>query len=190
LAAAIGQGFAILLMVAGVAIALSGAPGTGLWWVVIGLFLQAAAGGARDDVEARKLFAGHPIEQLMVRPVESVPLDTTLQDFVEQHLFVTHHGLYPVVAGAVWRGVAEPADVLRVPRDRWAATTLREVFTPADLVPVVSPRDDAADVVDRMRRQEKPRLLVVEAGEVVGIVTLKDIQARLTLERSFRRHAA
>lgn len=190
LAATVGEAFAMLMMVAGLVTALVGEVASGLWWILIGLFLQVAAHGARADAEARTRFAGHPIEEVMARGVESVAPDMTLDVFVEQHLLATHHGLYPVVEGGVWKGVVEPADVLRAPRDRWATMTLREIFTPSDLVPVASPRDDAAEVLERMQRQEKVRLLVVDAGAVVGIVTLKDIQARMALERSFRPHAA
>jgi hypothetical protein len=45
-------------------------------------------------------------------------------------------------------------------------------------------------LLERMQRERAPRLLVVASGDVVGVVTLTDLQTRLLLERTFNPRAA
>lgn len=190
IAASIAEGFAILMIGGGLTLSVVGEGGGGLWWVLIGFFLLVAARGAKNDLETKSVFKGRPIDGMMVRRVETIPADMTLRDFVEERLLASHHGLYPVRAGENWVGVLEPAQVLQVPREAWATTRVGDICTPAKLAPVVSPTDDAASVLERMQRERAPRLLVVASGDVVGVVTLTDLQTRLLLERTFHPRAA
>ena len=189
IAASIGEGFAVLMIGAGLTLAVAG-EGGGLWWILIGFFLLLAARGTRTDLEIKSVFRGRPIDGIMVRRVESIPVDMTLSDFVEDRLLTSHHGLYPVHAGEAWVGALEPSQVLRIPRELWPTTAVGDICTPAKQAPVASPSDDAAAILERMQREGASRLLVVAGGDVVGIVTLADLQARLLLERTFQSRTA
>ena len=185
LAARIGQGFSIVLMLAGGLLALQGQFVGGLWWVLVGLFLRMAATSTLRDITARRLLSGHAISEIMARRVETAPGEMPLDGFVNDRLYASHHGMYPVVARDRLLGVVEPADILRTPRDRWADTTLADVCTPLDRVSSARPDEDAFLVLERMRSQARTHMLVLDRGSLVGMVTLQDLLDRLALAAAF-----
>lgn len=187
IAARAGEGLALLLMgVGGLVLFTQGAAG-GLWWILIGLFLHSAARGAIADLDTRRMLAGRPIAELMVRDVETVPDRFTLDRFIDERLLGSRHALYPVEREGRWVGVVAPEDVLAQPRDRWAQTTVGEICRPAAETPAATLLEDAGAVMTRMRSQNTPRMPVVHAGAVVGIVTLQDLLRSLDLSRRFGR---
>ncbi|MFN3524361.1 MAG: site-2 protease family protein [Phenylobacterium sp.] len=185
IAARIGMGFGVLLMVGGVALALAGGLASGLWWVLIGLFLRTAAKSSLSDMEARRRLGGHPVSEVMARRVETAPADMTIDSFVNFRLYASHHGMYPVVQADRLIGVVEPDDLLKTPRDQWAHTSLGEVCKPLETVAQARPEEDAFAVLERMRRGGGARMLVVDRGQLMGLVTLQDLVERLALAMKF-----
>ena len=181
-----GEALALLLMALGFAVVFTAEPAGGLWWIMIGLFIHSAARGALREAEARQMFAGHAIAELMAPSIETVPAGYTLDRFVDERLMASRHGLYPVVDGETWLGIVRPEDILRTPRETWKTKTMGEICTPAADTPVAGLLDDAAQVMDRMRAQNVQRMPVVHRGSVVGIVTLQDLLGSLELWRRFR----
>ena len=185
IAARSGQVFAVVLMMAGLAFALTGGLTGGLWWILIGLFLYAAAAGALRDLTARRLLRGHRIRELMTRRLETAPADMTLDAFVNYRLYASHHGLYPVVEMDRLVGVLEPTDILKTPRETWARTTLGEICGPLDETSTATPDEDVFAVLERMRGQGRTRMLVLERGALAGMVTMADLMERLALAMAF-----
>lgn len=143
-----------------------------------------------DQLAFHRLLGGRPIHELMVRRVETAPSDMRVDAFVRHRLYASRHGLYPVVEADRLIGVVEPADILGTPRERWARTTLGEVCTPLDLTRCVAPDEDAFAVLKRMRSERRPRMLVLDRGTLVGIVTLDDLMERLALARQLEPETA
>jgi len=185
IAANTGMALAVVLMLAGVALALIGGVASGLWWVLIGLFLRTAAQTSLSDMEARRLLGGHPISEVMARRVETAPADMTLDSFVHFKLYASHHGMYPVVQSDRLLGVVEAADLLKTPRETWAQTTLGEICRPLESVAQARSDEDAFAVFERMRHEDAARLLVIDRGELVGLVTVQDVLQRLALAMKF-----
>lgn len=190
IAARAGQAFSVLLMLAGVLIALQGQLVGGLWWVLIGLFLRMAATSTLKDITARRLLGGHSISEIMSRRIETAPGDMLIDGFITDRLYASHHGMYPVLAQDRLLGVVEPADILKTPRDRWADTTLADVCTPLDRVSSARPDEDAFAVLERMRSQRRTHILILDRRRLVGMVTLQDLLERLALAAAFEPPAA
>ncbi len=184
-AARIGLGFAIFLMVTGVAIALIAGVAGGLWWVLIGFFIYSAAQSSLSDMEARRRLGGHAIREVMARRIETAPAEMTLDAFVHQRLYASHHGMYPVMDGDRLVGVVEPNDILGTPRERWGQATLGQVCRPLEEAASADPEDDAFAVLERMRRSGAVRMLILDQGRLAGMVTLQDLLQRLALEMKF-----
>lgn len=136
-----------------------------------------------DHGGARRHLAGRPIRDFMAHRVETTPSDMDLEAFVRHRVSATRHGVYPVVELDRLIGAVETADILGTPRERWADTTLGDVCAPLDETRFVAPGDDAFAVLERMRGERRPRLLVLDRGALVGIVTLEDLLERLALAR-------
>ena len=72
-AAGIGSGFSFLLMFLGLANIFLGNFVGGLWWVLIGMFLNSAASESRQQVEIRAALKGEPVQRFMRKEPITVP---------------------------------------------------------------------------------------------------------------------
>jgi CBS domain-containing protein len=85
------------------------------------------------------------------------------------------HSVYPVLNGEEYVGVIGVEQVRRVPRDEWIRTPVRQVMTPAALSPPVAPEDDCLGALERMIREDRQFLAVVQDTKVVGALSRRDI---------------
>lgn len=176
---------ALLLIGAGLATMLANGVAEGLWWILIGLFVRMAARSALLELDAQETYAGHRIDEVMVRAVETLPAQLTLDEFVRGRLLSARHSLYPVVAGDAWLGVLDPVEILRTPRERWPHTTVGQICTPAALAPSARVDDDAGAVLNRMQHHDTAGMVVADQGGVVGLVTLQDLLRGVQRRRRF-----
>jgi Zn-dependent protease len=187
-ASASGQGFAWLLIAAGIAMAAGIAVPVlgvglmnGLWVMLIGWFLNNAALTSYRQVLLREALEAVPVSRLMLGAVESVPPELPVQDLVEEHLMRTDQRAFPVVADDRLVGVVCLADVRRLARDAWPATPVRDIMTPAAQLVSVGPEDDALDVLSLLAARGVNQLPVIEAGALRGFVRRQDVLKWLSL---------
>lgn len=172
--AQLGQGFGNLLMLLGVLILLSGNPLPGLWWMLIGWFLHGAAHSSYETMVVRNLLGSQPVSRFMTRDVSSVPPELDVEQLVEKYVYQQHHRLYPVRTNGRLLGYVTPREIKQVPRAEWPMHRVRDIMV-ADLDQVrISADTRAVEALTQMERTGQTRLLVVESGSLVGILTLKD----------------
>ena len=115
-----------------------------------------------------------PIKHYMSAPLLTLPLTATLRDAV--HLFNTHHihGAPVMKDGGDLAGIVTLSDVARALDEGLTLDTpVSEVMT-ADVVEAPS-SIRLYELVGRFKEREIGRLIVVEDGKPVGIVTQTDI---------------
>lgn len=184
-AARSGQLFGLALIGLGLASVLTGNFVGGLWWFLIGLFLRQAAASARLQQESQQLLTGVPVARFMTRRPATVPPDVTVRGFVDDYLFRSGHDFYPVVEGERLLGAVEARQVKEVPRALWDEATVGEIARPAERGLTVAPQADAVEVLARMQRDGLSRLMVVEQGRLVGLLTLKDLMKLLAVRLEY-----
>jgi CBS domain-containing protein len=79
-------------------------------------------------------------------------------------------------------GCVTTRDVKAVPTERWSETSVGEVAEPCSSDNTVTPDTDAMKALGLMSKTGRGRLLVVEGGELLGIVALKDLMNFLNLK--------
>jgi CBS domain-containing protein len=62
-----------------------------------------------------------------------------------------------------------------VPKDQWSSQRARDFMVPLGDQVVVAPDDRMDDVLGKLQDSEAGRVLVVQDGEVVGIITSSDL---------------
>src|SRR5262249_19239485 len=111
-----------------------------------------------------------------------VPPELDLRTWVEEYFYRHHHKGYPVVSGEAPVGLITTRDLATVPREEWAQRRVSDVMR-RDLGPIsVHPDSDALKALERMQRTGSSRLLVVENGKLVGLLSLKDLLRFLDLK--------
>ncbi|SMF12920.1 Zn-dependent protease (includes SpoIVFB) [Tistlia consotensis] len=176
-----GSLFGLALVGLGLFNLLSGNFVGGFWWFLIGLFIRQAAASSLVQLQSRQMLTGEPVRRFMTDDPVAVPHDTTVRAFVEDYLFHHGHDFYPVVAGDRLLGSIETRQIKAVPRALWDETTVGEIARPLDATITIEAGGDAVQALARMQRDGVSRLIVVERGRLVGLLTLKDLMKLLAL---------
>ncbi|HEX6261703.1 MAG TPA: site-2 protease family protein [Actinomycetota bacterium] len=169
-----GQGFGYLLVAAGLFFVFNGALGAGIWFGAIGWFLTQAARMSYEQLQLRRMLEDVDAEDVMASTVSSIPADITLRQAVDDHFMRSDHSAFPVVDGDEAVGLLSLRRVKQVPRQEWGSRTVRETMGKLDEGCTVSPMTSMADVVERLEGENR-RVVVVEDGEVVGIISPSDV---------------
>lgn len=180
--ARIGGLFGLLMIGLGVVSVVGGNFIGGMWWFLIGLFLRNAAGASFTQLVAKETFAGAPVGRFMTRSVVSVSPDMALDVFVDDYVYRVHHEFFPVIEANRLLGAVSVPMVKSVPRTDWGRVHVGDVMVPASEENTVSPLKDAAEALADMSKTGNARLMVVENQQLVGLLTLKDMLAYLTLK--------
>jgi Zn-dependent protease len=177
-----GQGFGSALMLLGVLGILTGQMLIGLWWMMLGWFLRRASESGYQQMVIRQVLEGEPVRRFMTTSVSSVRPELDVEQLVEDYVYHEHHKLYPVRDNGHVLGYVTPLQIKQVPRADWPRHRVAEIMA-CDLGRIeISPDADALDALARMQQQDQSRLLVVDHGSLVGIVTLKDLLDFLNLK--------
>ncbi|MET7402280.1 site-2 protease family protein [Dactylosporangium sp. NPDC005572] len=175
-AARAGQGFGAVLIAVGFVQLASGAAFGGLWLLLIGWFIVAAAGAERRQAELGKALAGIRVADVMTPDPVTAPADLTVADFVDHELREARHSAIPLVDESGPAGLVTLARLRRVPPQQRASTRLRDAACPMSEVPVARPDEAIVDLVPRLSGSTDGRALVVSEGRLVGVVSPRDVR--------------
>jgi CBS domain-containing protein len=153
----------------------------GLWLVLIGLFLRQAAEGSYQQLVVRRALAPLRVRDVMTRTVVSVAPDRTLAEVVDETFWRHHVSSFPVVADGRVLGILGLQQLRHLPRERWAATPVREAMLPLTPPLTLAPGDGLADALEKLTRNGLGRAAVVEDGALAGYLSLRDVVHVLTI---------
>ncbi len=161
----------------------------GVWLALVGWFLTTAAHGEATQVELVATLEDVRIADVMTTDVRTVDGRRTVADFVAHEAPTARVSSFPVVdVDGRLTGLITLRRLHQLPQTAWATTALERVAIPAAQLAVALPDELLLDVLARAGAADR-RVLVMDAGRVVGIVTPADVTAaveRLSLTRSRR----
>jgi Zn-dependent protease len=162
-------GFGLMSVVAGDAVG-------GLWMVLIGWFVLAAARAERTSRMTDRVLRGVTVAEVMSSPVSTAPAWLTVTDYLDRHVLHGHHSACPVqdLDGRVV-GLVALEQVRTVPPARRQSTRLGAIAVPSARVPTAAPTDPLGDLLPRLTPEAGRRALVFDGGRLVGIVTPADV---------------
>lgn len=168
--------FGALLLVGGLSGATSSSlASSGGWIVLLGAFLFSAARGSRKQAAIRASLASVPVRELMVANVVALAPDITVEEAVNQYFLPYGYGGFPVVQDGRLVGVVGVRDVQAVRNSLWAFRRVSDIMQTSDDEMVVAPDMSAMQALERMLALGAERLVVVQDGELLGLVTRASI---------------
>ncbi|MFI6559477.1 site-2 protease family protein [Streptomyces sp. NPDC050534] len=181
-ASAAGRALGWFLVVLGFASVLFEGNLSGLWPALIGWFLITTATEEARRAELGGVLAGLPVRQVMTRDPVVVRATTTVLEFLAEGPFGAYrHSAFPVLAvDGTPAGLVTVRLINRVPLQARSATTVADVMRPLADVATTSPDEPVVDLIPRLEASTDRRALVLDAGLLVGIVTLADISRAVT----------
>lgn len=174
-AAAVGQGFAVLLGLYGFT--------RNPILLLIAIFIFMGAGAEASAVVTRTAGRGVRVAQMMVRDFRTLPVYATLEQ-AAQLLLEVEQREFPVLDN--WghvEGILTRDNLTRGLRELGAGATVAQVMTVNP--PALTPDVEFVEALDRLRGSGIPALPVVDAGgRLVGLVTMDNITDLLLLRRA------
>ena len=167
----VGRGFAYLLILLGGVALFAGAGFQGVWMALIGLFLLQGAQAGYSHVLVQEALASVAVRDIMVREVVTVPPSSSVTDVVNRYFLVHGYGGFPVVENGRVLGVVSLTELKQVPAEDRDRVSVREVMLPLEARLTLAPNDDVAVALQRMTQEGLARLVVMERGRMVGLLT-------------------
>ncbi len=174
-AARAGNAFGILLIVLGLIDAIRGDFLGGLWSFLIGMFLRGAADAAYRQTLARQILGGQPVSRFMSPQPIAVTPDVSIRELVEDFVYRYHHKTFPVVRDGRLVGCVSAAQLGAIDRSQWEQRLVADVMERCSADNLVTPDTDALEAMSKMQRGGRSQLLVVRNGQLVGILSLRDL---------------
>lgn len=171
-----GRTFGTLLMVLGALQALSGVPVGGLWLVFIGWFLRSLAGRSLQQQLLHDLLSGFVASDLMSPQPEVVSSRMPLEQLVRDHFLRLRFGSYPVMDDGELVGIVTLDRVKRIPAEERTHLRVGHAMTQLAECAVVAPDTTVEEALQELNRPEAGgRALVVDRGQLVGIISASDV---------------
>lgn len=140
---------------------------SGLWSVLVGLFLYDAAAGV---VKHARHMRQTTVADAMSAPVAVEP-DVFISHFVDSILPLHRRVSFPVAQGRQLHGILTLEDLKALPRERWRTTRARDVMRPIDSTLFVESSVTMAGADQLMQRNGVGSLAVVDhRGQLVGFL--------------------
>lgn len=180
-AARVGTFFAYGLMGLGALSLFQGGLIGGLWQIMIGLFILAAARGTVETQRTTHLLGNKTVADLMTpSPVVTTP-DTTLAELVNQVMLRRRVSFIPVMEGSVLLGHIETSVLSGMDRENWANTQVGDVFINVSGDTTIDLTTPVIDLLSRIAASGQRKFMVIDRGRLVGIITLADLVRYLAL---------
>lgn len=166
-----GKAFSLALMVLGGVQIFAGALVSGIWLILIALFLRSLAEQGYETVVLRRALQGATVEQVMAKDLVTVSPRTTLRELVDEYLLVHGYHSFPVVEGGRVLGLVSARDLRKVEKERWGSARVDEVMTPVSPDLVIEPDAGLLEALQRLGRTSRGRLLVMRGERLVGLIS-------------------
>ena len=161
---------------------------SGLFPMLVGLFLFRAARASMGMANVRARLSGMTVAQFMSAPPLLVPHGMNLATFVRDFVIPYRLGRFPVVDE---RGVlvgAVRSDALRnVPVATWSASPVSAVMDPLNAADALDPDASAVELLGALRRRDRVPVIVARDGRPVGTVRVQTFLDYLSMARGRRR---
>jgi predicted transcriptional regulator len=138
---------------------------------LIGFFLLQGAQASYTQVVLKEALAGIAVRDIMVREVVTVAPNLSVQELIQDYFLSYGYGGFPVVEDGQVAGLVSLAEVKAVSATDYARLSVREVMTPLSERLSIAPEEDVSVAFQRMAEEELGRLVVLERGRMLGLVT-------------------
>ena len=146
----------------------------GLWFALIGWFLQSSAGASLRETEVETVMRGMQVRDVMKRDPATIGPDATIYDAVYKYLLQRGIRALPVCDGDRLVGIISLTDIRGIPQDRWPEVRVRDEMTPAPLKSV-TPDNELIRALELLGEYSVHQAPVLEGDQLVGLLTRADI---------------
>ena len=185
----VGQGIAWLMITGGIAMIFGvqipffgEGLVNGVWMILIGWFLNNAAIRSYQQLVVRDVLEDVPVRQMTKRNPPTVPESITIKTLIEDYIMQTDDHAFPVMRDGALTGIVCLDDVRGLPAADRGNKTVADIMTPRSELLTIGPEDSADQALDEISKRNVRQLVVLENGELFGLVRRRDIVRFLQLQ--------
>ena len=178
----LGWSFGTILIFFGIFSFITGNFLAGIWFAILGLFLQKAATSSQTQFFVGEALRDEKVQKFMKKDPVSVSPDITIKEFVEDYVYRSHHHLYPVTENEELIGYISLQEVKLKSQEEWEKTSVKKVMVPVCKFQTISPDTSALEALNLIQNLESPTLLITQEKRLVGILTANDLFKRISLK--------
>jgi Zn-dependent protease/predicted transcriptional regulator len=178
-----GKVFGLVLVALGI-VAIVTTPGIGgLWLAMIGWFIATAAAAEEQQAQVQRALGGLRVADVMSPDPMSVPRGTAIEDVLEDYVLRSRYSAFPVVDGQGRpTGLVTLNRLKQIDRRERAHVPVEEIACSSEDLAITRSATPLAELLTQMSGCADGRVLVVDEGRLVGIVSPTDLTR--TLERA------
>jgi Zn-dependent protease len=183
IAARVGRGFGIVLVVVGIAFFVGYNDVYGLWPAFLGWFLFVAARAEESAALVRRGLQDLRVENVMTAQPPAIASSTTVAELVHRHLPWYRTDAVAVVGPTGWLEGILPLERIRaLPPLSHADTRIGDLAVPILAVPVARPEEPVQDLLQRMTAAGGAPAVVLDShNRLAGIVTPANVDRAVQL---------
>jgi len=181
----VGRIFAFLMIGVG-ALELFRADGfNGIWLAFLGWFLLSAGSAEESSTVTKALLESVPVAAAMSAPVVTVSDGLTVDEFLASEAVHHHFTTYPLrdAAGEL-SGVVRLNQIVREASSGGHDRKLRDLAVPMSQIPTTQPQEDLETLLERLETGLDRRVLVLDGGKLVGILSPTDVARIVTVRQA------
>jgi len=183
----IGTVFGNLFIVFGVLWALNGSLVNGIWIALIGWFVIQLSQSNYQSVFIENILDKIYIREFMTSAVVTVDYDISVKELIEHYFYKYKFIIFPVIKDDEIIGVVNIEGVKALDRELRSMTRVRTITIPMNPDLVVSPGDNVSNAMAKIFRNGIGRVLVMDQGSLIGIVSSTDILNYINIYKEFNK---
>jgi Zn-dependent protease/CBS domain-containing protein len=172
-----------MLIIFGIYLVFGGRLPDGLWLILIGWFIGAAATQSYQQMQLKKALEGVSVSEIMRNNPPSISRSTSVDQLVHEHIMGGDDSSFPVSEDGSLKGLVTLEDVRKVSREEWENTPVGQIMTDVSSLKVAHPDQPASKAFQILAESDYRQLPVVgEDGDLVGLFRRRDVIRWLQLQ--------
>ncbi len=163
------------MMAAGIVMFFTASIVSGIWLLLIGIFLRVASAESYEQVFLDMVLRGVPASSVARQDYVTVPPDMMLTELVEENVLAGYGRCFPIVVGDELIGLVTLHDVRAVQRENWDTTSVFRVMTPFVDLRSVTLLADVPAVLSLMAAADINQVPLLDGRTLLGLIHRSDV---------------
>ncbi len=162
---------------------------SGIWFFLIGNFLNTAARASYSDLLVETTLKGIPVTVVARNDFIGLSPEVTLATLAEEYILAGKGRVFPVLAGEELLGLITISDLRKHPREEWPTTTVFRAMTPFTQLRTVSKNDDLTVALAKLATGDIHQVPLVDGKLIVGMLDRSDLLRYMHTQSELHGHA-
>jgi len=173
-----GRVFGFMLIAVGIVFVFTGNFLNGVWFALIGWFLQSAAYMSYRQLIFDTSIKGVKVKDIVSEDIVTVVQETTIQELVDDFFMKYRFSRFPVITNIHSKkliGVISIHDIKAFPKDEWNIITVGEIVKSISDAEIAPEDMEVSEAIKQMTKSNSGHLVVMAGGRIKGMLTKTDV---------------